>query len=253
MEQSDNKNYLNSEQEFFEEIEEYYRNSTGSYNEKMHAFCRFVPRQSIAYFLARAEIYNKIINIHGSILDFGVYRGSSLFSWMQLASIYEPYNHLRKIIGFDSFDGFSEITQEDNPNKTFKLKNKGGMFFNNGSQELARGVKLLSLNKPLGHISSVEIVSGVLPQSAAKYINEHEETIIAMANFGLGLYKPTKEILKLIKPRLVNGSILVFEELNQSNWPGETKALFEIFSSKEFELKRFNFTPHLSYLIYKGE
>ena len=96
MDQSDAKNYLQSEQSFFSLIEDYFRDSSSSYTEKMHAFPRFVPRQALSYFLARNEIFKEIIPLHGSILDFGIYRGSSFFTWLQLSSLYEPYNHLRK-------------------------------------------------------------------------------------------------------------------------------------------------------------
>ena len=84
MGQSDKKNYLHPEQDFFESIEEYFQSLSSTYSQKMHAFARFVPRQAKSYFLARNDIFKKVISIHVSILDFGVYRGSSLFTWRQL-------------------------------------------------------------------------------------------------------------------------------------------------------------------------
>jgi hypothetical protein len=77
MDQSDPKNYINSEEIFFDSIEDYFDTSSGSYSEKAHAFARFLPRQAISYFLARNEIFKQILEVHGSILDFGLYRGSS--------------------------------------------------------------------------------------------------------------------------------------------------------------------------------
>ena len=69
-----------------------------------------------------------------------------------------------------------------------------------------------------------------------------------MANFGLGLYEPTVELLKLILPRTVKGSIIVFEDLNQETWPGETEALFEILRVNKFTLSRVTHCPHLSWV-----
>jgi hypothetical protein len=252
MEQSDSKNYLSSEKEYFLNIENYFNNSSGTFSEKLHAFPRFVPRQYLAYFLARTEIYKKILSLHGSIFDFGVYRGSSLFTWNQLATIYEPYNHLRKIIGFDSFKGFSEIKEHDIAKKEFKLKFEGGMKFENGYQELNRGIDLMNLNRPLGHVNNSDIINGILPETLKNYLEDHPETIVSLANFGLGLYEPTVEILKLLKPRMQKGTVLVLEDLNQENWPGETKALFEVFNATEIHLERFPFSPHISYMIIGG-
>lgn len=254
MDQSDKKNYLHPEQEFFENIEEYFQSSSSTYSQKMHAFARFVPRQAISYFLARNEIFKKVISIHGSILDFGVYRGSSLFTWHQLSAIYEPYNHVRRIIGFDSFAGFSDLDENDfgQDGKKFDLKRPGAMQFEGGKEELERGITLCDLNRPLGHVAKAQIEAGILPDSVEQYLSAHQETIVAMANFGLGLYTPTKKILELIRPRLQRGSILVFEELNQAMWPGETKALIEVFGAENVRLHRIPYCPHISWMQIGG-
>jgi len=255
MDQSNQDNYVQSERSYFSSIEEYFNDSSSSYTEKMHAFPRFVPRQSISYLLARNEIFKEVVPLHGSIFDFGTYRGSSFFTWLQLSSIYEPYNHLRKIVGFDSFQGFSALGENDHSaeGKDFKLKRQGEMVFHGGEEELQRGIALLDLNRPLGHVSKGQVVKGDLSDSFAAYLQEHQETIIAMANFGLGLYSPTKEILSLMKPRLQNGSILVFEDLNQAMWPGESKALFDVFGADEISLQRFPYCPHLSWMRVGGK
>jgi hypothetical protein len=254
MDQSDKKNYVQSEHDYFAGIEDYFQQSSSTYSEKMHAFPRFVSRQAISYFLARNEIFKQIVPMHGSILDFGVYRGASLFSWHQLSAIYEPYNHLRKIIGFDSFTGFSEINDQDiaATDSKLSLKQQGAMTFAGGAEELARGIVLCDLNRPLGHVAKVHIEVGALPESVDKYLGEHPETVVALANFGLGLYAPTKAILERIKPRLQRGSILLFEELNQAMWPGETQALFEVFGAGNVHLQRVPYCPHLSWMTVEG-
>jgi hypothetical protein len=253
MDQSNPKNYLSSEENYFASMEGYFEKSSGSFSEKAHAFPRFVSRQSINYFLARNEIFKKILNVHGSVLDFGIYRGSSFFTWLQLSASYEPYNHIRKIIGFDSFKGFSEIGEKDQSSHddNLSLKNQGGMAFN-GHQEMVDGIDLYDLNRPLGHIEKGIIVKNTLPQGCSKYLEQHQETIVSLANFGLGLYEPTVEILKLIKPRLVKGSIIVFEDLNQATWPGETNAFMEVFAPGEVSLNRTVFCPHISWITIGG-
>jgi hypothetical protein len=250
MDQSNPKNYLESEREYFISAQDYFKRGSGSFNEKSYAFPRFVPRQSISYFLARNEAYQKILGVHGSILDFGVHRGASFFTWMQLSSIYEPYNHNRKIVGFDSFEGFSELGDEDigAEGGDLVIKTQGGMVYENGAQELREGINLMDLNRPLGHVPKGSIVEGGLPDSCEQYLKSHQQTIIAMANFGLGLYEPTLKILRMIKPRLINGSVLVFEDLNQATWPGETCALFEVFNHQKIKISRSPHCPHISWV-----
>ncbi len=250
MDQSNPKNYAESELSYFANIEEYYVNSSGTYTEKAHAFARFTPRQAVSYFLARSEIFKEIVPLHGSIFDFGIHRGSSFFSWLQLSSIYEPYNHTRKIIGFDSFEGFSALDKHDQgaEGRDLALKREGGMKFDSGQAEVLQGIALCDLNRPLGQVRKADVVQGELPQAFACYLDQHQETVFALANFGLGLYAPTVELLKLLKPRLQAGSVLVFEDLNQATWPGETKALFEVFDPEKISLNRFPFCPQVSWM-----
>jgi hypothetical protein len=255
LDQSNNKNYLEGEKAYFAEIEAYFRRSSGSYTEKMHAFARFAPRQSISHFLARNEIYKEILPLHGSVFDFGAYRGSSFFTWLQLSAIYEPYNHMRKVVGFDSFDGFSELGEHDHgPEGTdLALKRLGGMAIPGGGAELHEGVRLYDLNRPLGHVSKGQVEEGLLPQAFADYLEAHPETVVAMASFGLGLYEPTRDLLELLKPRLQRGSLLVFEDLNQATWPGETRALFEVFGAGTVSLQRWPYCPHISVMRVGAE
>ena len=253
MDQSDPRNYLQAEREYFARIHSYFERSGGSFSEKVYAFPRFVPRQSLSYFLARNEIYLEVVGLHGSILDFGVYRGGSFFTWQQLSAVYEPYNHIRKVVGFDSFGGFSAVGEFDigAEGSELALKKQGGMAFD-GLGELREGVELIDLNRPLGYLAKGVLVKGELAGSCARYLAEHEETVVALANFGLGLYEPTVELLRLLKPRLVKGSVLVFEDLNQATWPGETRALREEFSPGEVSLHCLVYCPHISWARIGG-
>ena len=250
MDQSNPKNYLEGEHQYFSKAERYFASSSGTFNEKIHAFPRFVSRQALSYFLVRNEIYREVVKTHGSIFDFGVYRGGSFFTWQQLGAIYEPYNHIRKVIGFDSFLGFSEVGDHDigTEGQDLFLKKKGGMAYH-GASELSDGIRLQDLNRPLGHVQKGILIKGELPESCIMYLDKHQETVIAMANFGLGLYEPTIRLLEAIRHRLLKGSILVFEDLNQPTWPGESKALREFFSPGEISLHRTNYSPHISWAI----
>lgn len=252
MDQSNPHNYLADEKQYFAQIGDYFDRSSGSFTEKAHAAARFVPRQSLSYLLARAEIYKRIVSLHGSVLDFGIHRGASFFTWLQLNAIYEPFNHNRKFIGFDSFLGFSALGPQDRGGEAIALKRAGGMEFPGGRQEIQRGIELHDMNRPLGHVKNALIVESEATEGLRSYLDQHPETIVALANFGLGLYQPTLDLLALLKPRLQKGSVLAFEELNQANWPGETRALYEVFSPREIRLQREPSCPHLSFMVYEG-
>ena len=58
------------------------------------------------------EIYNIIKNLPGDILEFGVFKGSSLIRFMTFRSILEN-NYSRKIYGFDTFNKFPSQKRKD--------------------------------------------------------------------------------------------------------------------------------------------
>ena len=51
------------------------------------------------------ELYKKIINLPGDIIEVGVFKGASLLRFATFREILEN-NNSRKIVGFDSFGSF---------------------------------------------------------------------------------------------------------------------------------------------------
>ena len=65
---------------------------------------------------------------------------------------------------------------------------------------------------------------------------------MSLAIFDFDIYKPTKVALEAVKPHLVKGSILVFDELCDDIFPGETLALDEVFGLNNCRIKRLPMT-----------
>jgi len=83
------------------------------------------------------------------------------------------------------------------------------------------------------------------------YLKRNPQTIIAFAYFDFDLYAPTLECLKLIKPHLVKGSVIGFDELNDPGFPGETAALQEAFGLNNVRLERNRFSAMQSYFVFE--
>ena len=52
--------------------------------------------------LTHYELYKMIINLPGDIVEFGVFKGSSLIKWATFRELFENTDS-RKVIGFDIF------------------------------------------------------------------------------------------------------------------------------------------------------
>jgi hypothetical protein len=206
----------------------------------------YLDRRMLSRFLFVQEMYAAQLKLHGSIFEFGVRYGQNLALLTSLRGIYEPYNHNRKIVGFDTFSGFPEVDAID----TEKWK-AGDFNVPDGYQAYLEHI--LSVHEKLAPVESIkkfELVQGDATQTVHAYLEAHPETIISMAYFDFDIYKPTADCLKAIKPYLNRGAVIGFDEINDREWPGETAALREILGTSSFEIRHSTFRANSGYLIY---
>ena len=69
--------------------------------------------QDLARILFMDDLYRRIVDVPGVILELGVRWGQNLALFSALRTIYEPFNHNRKVIGFDTFAGFPSPHAKD--------------------------------------------------------------------------------------------------------------------------------------------
>jgi hypothetical protein len=189
------------------------------------------------------ELYQKIIHIPGVICEFGVQWGATLAILQNLRGMYEPYNHTRKIYGFDTFEGFPTIDSKDG------AQPKIGDYRSSPSHEDTLE-EILSIHEtfcPLSHIKKYEIVKGDASETIDTWLEKNPHAIVSMAIFDMDVYKPTKDVLEKIIPRLTKGSLLIFDELNCQVFPGETIAVQEVLGLNNLKLNRH---PHQSYCAW---
>ena len=143
-------------------------------------------------------------------LEFGVFEGKS-------SNFFSKF--VNKLYCFDGFEGLKEDWA--------------------GSQ-YAKGH--FNLNKKIPKLNSnVEPIVGWVEDTLDDFLKKHNPKI-NFVHLDMDTYNPSKFTLEKIKPYLVKGSIILFDELyNYIGWKnGEFKALNEVFNENEFEYKAFN-------------
>jgi len=80
---------------------------------KLANFPKYVRRQELTRLLALYELFKKVVNVKGSVIECGVYRGFGLMAWANFSAILEPTNLTRRIYGFDTFTGLVSIGEKD--------------------------------------------------------------------------------------------------------------------------------------------
>lgn len=216
--------------------------------EKLDAFPRYATRQAIAKFLTKYEIYKRILHVNGSIIECGVLHGAGLLAWAKLSSILEPVAHPRKIIGFDTFQGFPGLHDKDTKGGTSSEMHVGGLRGLHRSR-VEEAIKVYDANRPLSHIPKLELVEGDLCVTARQYLDENPHLVVALINLDVDLYEPTKAALETFVPRMPKGGVIVFDQLNAKIFPGETRAVMETVGLRNLRIERFPFDSYVSYAV----
>jgi len=234
----------NFDKENYSELLKAFNDSTIPENEKLYHLGLFTKRQPMSRFLFMYEVYKRIINVHGVIFEFGVRWGQDLAWYENFRGIFEPYNYNRRVVGFDTFEGFPSVSD-------YEINSKAGDFSvtKGYENELDQILSIHNDNNPVSHIKNYELIKGDAIITTEQYLKDHPETIISFAYFDFDIYEPTKVCLELCKNHFVKGSIIGFDEVNHPDWPGETVALKEVFGLNNIKLERIPFSPTQSFFV----
>lgn len=191
-------------------------------------------------------LYQKIVDVPGVVCEFGVQWGATLAQLINLRSIYEPFNQSRIVYGFDTFEGFPSVHEKD-----------GGLYrpgdlatLADYEKTLERILTLIESFPPLSHVRKFSLIKGDASVTIDQWLEDNPHAIISLAIFDMDLYEPTKKVLEKITPRLTKGSVLAFDELNCKFFPGETRALDEVFGLNNLRLRRSPHSPYCSWAVY---
>ena len=212
-------------------LEELFAQSDLSVFEMFRNFPVFCPRYTIARFLAHYELFKKVIDLPGVILDLGVYRGASTFTWAKLCEIFCPTDVKKIVYAFDTFEGFPRISREDGErNDTLDLKPGGYASGENMLRDLELAQKAMNHDKFIRHLDRIRFIKGDVRETIPAFVNEKGTSLhIALLNLDVDLYQPTKAVLESLIPHMVRGGIIIVDEYAVDEFPGESKAIDEYF------------------------
>lgn len=240
-------NASKEESENRQKIVEYLKRCPIPDNELTANLSLFMNRQNLSTLLFMVELYKKIIDVHGVVMEFGVRWGRNLALFESLRGIFEPFNHNRKLIGFDTFEGFPSVHLKDGK---ADIISKGSYNVTENYQDyLTEILNYHEQESPIAHMKKFELIKGDASAQIQKYLKENPQTIVAFAYFDFDIFEPTKQCLEAIKGHLTKGSVIGFDELNHKDYPGETIALKEVFGLDKYKIQRTIFSPTQSYIV----
>src|SRR3989338_16251 len=150
------KTFSNKELKNREQLLELFKNSPIPEGEMLYNLPLFIKRREMMRILFMQELYEKMLNVHGVIMEFGVLWGKNLALYESFRGIYEPYNHSSRIVAFDTFSGFPSVHAKDGG---AELACKGEYATTVGYEAyLDQIMQCHEQESPIGHIKKYELI-----------------------------------------------------------------------------------------------
>ena len=220
--------------------------NSDSTEQKLENFPKYVRRQHLKRFLAMYEIFKLALPVKGSVVECGVFKGFGVMTWAKLSAMLEPENLTRRIYAFDSFSGFPRVHPNDKNSVSPVVE--GGLLADS-YDELQALLKEYDRDRFLGHIDKVHLVKGDVIHTVPAFLRSHPHLVVSLLFLDLDLFEPTRIALEYFLPRMPKGALLVFDELDNPMWPGETLALVEAVGLRRCSLRRLDWDPYISFAV----
>lgn len=210
----------------------------------------FLRGSLLARMLAIFEIYQQIVPIPGAILDMGTWRGQSAVLCENFRAILEPLNFQRRIHSFDTFTGYAGFGEGES-RVTTAFSDGTYALPDNYADLLCQLLQIHERNNAQGHIHGKHRVwAGDCRDKLAEFEREFPGETIALALFDMNAYAPTAAAFKVIRARLVPGTIVAFWQLTRAELSAEgAHYIKEIRHQVPHTLHHSSLYPSLCYLV----
>jgi len=208
----------------------------------------FLRGSLLARLFAIREVYEKIVMLPGLVIDLGTWRGQTAVVCENLRAIFEPLHFNRRIVCFDTFEGYLGFSDKDRPTDlhrdgTYKV----GADYADYLREL---LILHERNNAMGHNHGKHrVIKGDCRVTVPGFLAEHPNEVVALAFFDVNSYEPTLLAFRSIYERLVPGGIVAFWQLTRDAIPAEGMVYArEILNHYSHRIQRSQFYPGLCFL-----
>jgi SAM-dependent methyltransferase len=202
-------------------------------------------RIHLTRFLAHYELFKRIINLPGSIVEMGIYRGGSFFVWHKLLEIFLPTETSRKVFGFDRFQGLFDLNENDGKTQENVGKSVEGWNAGPVEKEVFQLCDIHNVDSVLSKRRS-QIIKGDILETLDKFLEDNPGVRISLLHVDVDLHDVTKFVLDKLYDKVVPGGLIVFDEYAYPPWEGETRALEGFLKERGLKVKIEKFPWSLS-------
>lgn len=237
---------------YWEQIEQLVQRRGYALKDVLQHFPAYLMRRDLTKFLSHYELFRRVIDLPGCIVELGIYRGRSFFTWGHFMETFCPGDRSRMVFGFDHFQGLTGFTPDDGAKDASKSAEKVEEGWKATRDEIELLVELHNLDNLIPGAKRCELVAGDLRETIPTFLESHPGLRISLLHFDVDLYEPSYFALEHLYPLVVAGGIVCFDEYGLIPWQGETRAVDDYFAklARRPVIRKhpFTATPH-GYLI----
>lgn len=195
--------------------------------------------------LARYELYKRVVEFPGDVVECGVFKGAGLLYLARLCRIFNPTMN-RRIIGFDTFGGYPSGPEGAAETEAARR------FSEAAGYDLPSMDALIATAEALGLSDRIELVPGEARSSVEAYVRDNPGFRIALLNLDFDTYEATLTALEHLYPLVVPGGVVIVDEYGERGW-GESDAVDEYFRDVGVVLRSFAWANSpTAYLVKQG-
>jgi hypothetical protein len=185
------------------------------------------------------QLLESVMALEGGIAECGVWQGATV---IPMGLFLRQHGSLKKIRGFDSFEGLDDSVQVDVELGGDEEDRKMVGGFSNTSYE-----KLAARIGQFGLADSVQLVKGYFNHTLMQHAGER----FCFVHLDCVIYESYKSCIEFFYPRLVKGGIILFDEYGDPPWPGCARAIDEYLADKPEKLMEINSDNQTKYYLRK--
>jgi hypothetical protein len=239
------KMYNKMDAKYWDEVDSLIKQYNLTSEDVIKNYLSFIQRRDLPRLLAHYEMFKQIQHLPGSIAELGVYKGGGFFTWSMLMETFCPGDRIRKVFGFDHFEGYKDFRDDDAKAKDF-VKGKFDQDYTLASDLdfISKLTELHNNDNILRGVERCKIINGDVLKTVPEFVENSKGLRLSMLYLDVNLYEPTKVGIEYLYPLVVPGGIVAFNAYGQAPFEGESKAAEELFLKLPYrpKLKRFSFS-----------
>jgi hypothetical protein len=202
-----------------------------------------MDRERLSKFLIHYEVFKNIKNVNGSIVECGIFKGTS---FIRLAMFRELFKKKSKLVGFDIFGDIY-------PDTVFKNEKKHRLHWVKSAGHSSISKKQLQSIFKRKKIKNFELIKGDVVKTIPKYVKKNKNFKISLLNIDLAFVEPTQCALDFFYSKMAKGGIILFDNYGGTGkdgtfYEGETKVIKKFLKKTKKKIVRSNFFVRPAYI-----